>query len=308
MLQEWFIIANPNSGSGATEEEWGYINNILSQKGISFRSEFTQRPFQAAEITQKALAKGYRHIIIAGGDGTYNEVINGIFQQKEVSTKAVTLAILPMGTGNDWVRTMKIPNDWEEAISLIENGKPSLQDVGCVNYFENEVPRERYFINVTGLGFDAFIAKNYLSTKKLGAISYFTALLKGLVKYQNIEVAFQVEGKERKEKIFTLAVALGQFFGAGMKIAPQAQTNDGLFDITLIKDIGKMGVVGQLANIYNGTFVKHPKVETFQCQQIRITSNEPAHLQMDGELIGHTPADFRIIPQSVHVLVPSSSK
>ncbi len=302
---QWFIIANPNSGSGTTEEEWGYINNILSKKGISFRSEFTQHPLHATEIVQTAIQEGYRKILVAGGDGTYNEVINGIFDQKAVDTQTITLAMLPLGTGNDWVRMMKIPLDWEEAINLLETGKTILQDVGLVKYTEGDQQKERYFVNVTGLGFDAYIAANYLQGKKnLGQYSYFTSILRGLIKYKNQSVEFTVNGQKREEKIFTLAVGIGQFFGAGMKITPNAKSDDGLFDITLIKDVSKLTVIGQLSNLYSGAFIKHPKVETLQCTEISISSKEKVYLQMDGELIGHTPANFAIIKHALRVLVP----
>ncbi len=305
---KWFIIANPNSGGNATEEEWGYIHNYLTQRQCEFRVKFTTYAGHASELITKAIEDGYRKVIVAGGDGTYNEVLNGLFNQKMVETQEVLLTLLPLGTGNDWARMMKIPLDWQQAIDLLTSGKEYLQDVGRASFFHGKEYIQRFFLNVAGMGFDAFVAQKYLSQKGLGKYSYFTGLLRGLLNYELPKVRIEVEDRIISTRIFTVAVAICKYYGAGMKIAPSAIANDGLFDVSILGNLTKMEAILELRNLYNGTFVKHPKVETLRCSSIRISSEEDVFLQMDGELIGQTPVQFDIIPASLRVIVPKGYK
>lgn len=303
------MVINPAAGSGRAAREWSQtVEAKLQQAGVEFKAVFSQEIGHGIALTAEAIRDGYRRIIAVGGDGTFNEVINGILLQKFVPTTDITLAMLPLGTGNDWIKTMKIPTNIDDAIRIIQEGKAYLHDAGIATYYEGEIKKERYFLNVAGTGFDAYVAKRMgESPKRFGKLTYFIELAKGLVKYRTIPVQIKSKVQETieevKAKIFTVAIGNCKYFGSGMKIAPNAVPNDGLFDITLIKDISKMGVISELANLYTGKFLKHPKVETFRTTSLTIDSPDDIYLQLDGELLGHGPIEVEMVPRSLKVLV-----
>ncbi len=300
----WFVIVNPASNSGRGQKYWDKnIAQKLVLSGLQFETVFTEHEGHGIELTTQAIAKGYRNIIAVGGDGTYNEVVNGILNQKEVLPTNITLSMIALGTGNDWVKTMHIPTNIDDAINVIKNGKTYIQDIGLATYYQGTQKKQRYFLNVAGTGFDAYVAQRLEGGKRFGKLTYFIELFLGLINFKTIPIRVKTKAKEAKAKVFTVAVGICQYFGSGMKIAPNAVPNDGLFDITLIKDISKVGVIKQLKNLYDGSFVKHPQVETFRTTNISIQSSQDIYLQLDGELLGHGPIEFEIVPQSLKVLV-----
>jgi len=306
MKKKWFVVVNPHSGGNKTEKKWGLICNLLAKHKIDFHSSLTQYTHHATEITIKAIQEGYRKIIVAGGDGTYNEVINGLFLQKAVATKDVLLAMLPLGTGNDWIKTAKIPTDLEKAIRVITEGKEFLQDIGSVTYVEHNEQKQRYFLNIAGLGFDSFVANRMSKkSKTFGQYSYLTSMLMSLVRWENRNVKVELDDKRIKAKIFIIAVGICKYFASGMKVTPNAIPNDGYFDVTLIKALPKMGLIKNLKNIYDGSFVdKVEEAEEFRAKVVKVTSKSPLYIQVDGELLGHTPVTFEILPQCLKVMVP----
>lgn len=309
MQANWFIIVNPNSGGGKGKKMWHKIfAKKLEQAGVQYQIAFTEYPTHAIVLTMHAIHKGYRNIIAMGGDGTIHEVMNGILRQKEVPSTDITLSIIPVGTGNDWIKTMKIPTNANQVVDIIQNGHHFTQDVGLATYYEGTEQKERYFLNVAGTGFDAYVAQQMGNKKKAwGQLTYLIELAKGLLRYKTIPMSIKSrlhnKFQDFKENIYTVNVGIGKYFGSGMKITPNAVPNDGLFDVTMIKDISKMGIVGQLKNLYDGTFIKHPKVETFRTEDIKVQSNKDIYLQLDGELLGHGPIQFKLIPHALKVKV-----
>ena len=153
------MVVNPNAGNRRIKRDWNKIRKLLQQSGLEYDFALTERAFHAVEITKKAIAKGFRKFIAVGGDGTFNEVVNGFFLQREVDVEEFTVAVIPVGTGNDWGRMFNIPNDYRKAIDVIVRGKTFVQDVGRISYFLNETPKSRYFVNIAGMGFDALVAQ-----------------------------------------------------------------------------------------------------------------------------------------------------
>lgn len=310
MQAKWYIMINPEAGGGRAKKEWvSSVEQKLQKAGIDFEAVFSSHIGHGIILTIQAIQNGYRHIIAVGGDGTFNEVINGILLQKTVPTTDITLAMLPLGTGNDWIKTMKIPTNIDDAIGIVKKGNIYLHDAGFATYYEGKAKKERYFLNVAGTGFDAYVAQRMgNASKRFGKLTYFIELAKGLFKYSTIPVLIKTKVAEKSRevsaKIFTVAIGNCKYFGSGMKIAPDAVPNDGLFDITLIKDISKMGVIGELKNLYAGTFVSHPQVEQFRTTSLSIDAPDHAiYLQLDGELLGHGPIELEMVPQALKVLV-----
>lgn len=303
---EWFVIVNPNAGKRKGEKDWLEIAALLTEAGIKFTNVFTEHRGHAVILTRKYIENGYRNIIVVGGDGTLNEVVNGIFTQAHIPTENVRLAMIPVGTGNDWCRMFNIPGDYKQAIQLITNNKIFIQDTGTIKYISSKgVEKIRYFINMAGMGFDAMVAKKTNKQKELGKsnpMSYVVNILSSLFLYTSTKVTIMLDKEKIASDIFSMSVGICQYNGGGMKQAPGALPDDGLFDMTLIKPIGKFKIIRNIIKLFDGSFTKLPEVSTFRSSKIIIHSEPPMFMEADGESLGHTPFVFNILPQSLYVV------
>lgn len=306
IMKEWLAVVNPNAGIGKVRRDWDHISQLLEKEEIDFHAVFTNGPLHAVDIIEKHVAQGFRKIISVGGDGTMNEVVNGIFAQQSVPTTEITLGVISVGTGNDWVRTYDIPLDYEAAIKILKKEKTLIQDAGTVKYYNSNRERMRYFINMAGLGFDGLVAQKTNADKIRGRgnpMLYLKNLISSLFLYKSCGTKIIVDGKVIRDKVFSVGVGIGQYNGGGMRQAPDAKTDDGLFDLTVIKDLTKLSVVANVRRLYNGTIKKYKRVESFLAKHIVIESDTPILLEADGESLGHSPFEFNIVPQSVRVIV-----
>jgi len=303
---EWFVIVNPNAGKRKGEKDWLEIAAQLTAANIRFVNVFTEHRGHAVVLSRKYIENGYRNIIVVGGDGTLNEVVNGIFTQAHVPTDKITLAMIPVGTGNDWCRMFNIPGDYKQAINLITKRKIFIQDTGTIKYIASEdIEKTRYFINMAGMGFDALVAKKTNRQKDLGKsnpMSYVVNILSSLFLYTNTKVTILLDGEKIASDIFSMSVGICQYNGGGMKQAPGALPDDGLFDLTLIKPIGKFKIIRNIIKLFDGSFTNLPEVSTFRSSKIIIHSDPPMFMEADGESLGHTPFVFNILPQSLNVV------
>lgn len=307
MSDKLLFIVNPNAGKRKGEKDWKTIESLLIQNEIPFEVVFTRYKFQAVELTQKYIEKGFRTIIAVGGDGNLNEVINGIFTQNKIPTTEFAVGMIPIGTGNDWGRTYNIPTDYFQILRVIKTKKKVLQDIGKVWYHQDGSKASRYFINMAGMGFDAQVANLTNKQKELGkgnAFSYLLNIFTVLWKHQAKNARFSFNETSFNELVFSMTVAICNYSGGGMMQAPKARPDDGLFDLTIIKDVGKMFVIKNISKLYDGSFIELPQVETFTSNYIEIESQFPITLEVDGESLGHTPFQFKIIPKSINVIIP----
>ncbi len=303
---EWMVVVNPNAGVGKGQKDWKEISRILDKIGLKYRPIFTKRRLHAMQLVEQYIAKGFRKIIVVGGDGTMNEAVNGIFNQKLVPTTKITLAMIPVGTGNDWVRTFNIPLDYYKVVKIIKAGNTMLQDAGTVKYLHGKEDKTRYFINMAGLGFDGLVAQKTNDDKdhgKTNPFAYIKNLISSLFSYQSSQIQVIVDDHEVNEKVFSLSIGIGQYNGGGMQQAPNALPDDGLFDVTLIKDMSKWSVITSLRKLYNGTIGQHKRVLTMVGKMIRIHSEPPVLLETDGESLGSSPFEFQIVPKSIRVII-----
>jgi len=305
-VKDYLIVVNPNAGGGQGQRDWPKIESLIKDKKLNYLAIFTQYRHHAIKLTEEHIRQGYRKIIVVGGDGTINEVVNGIFAQKE-AIEAISFGVIMMGTGNDWGRMFDIPNDYEAALNLIINGKEFQQDVGRVSYFLGQKKRFRYFINTAGIGFDAMVVKNANISKdkgKSGKFSYLLTLFKTLMRYKTLDVKVVVEGRELTgSKLFTMSVGIGKFSGGGMQQVPNAVIDDGLFDIMLVNKIRKSKIVYKIKNLYDGNIHKIKEVNMFQGQNLKVDSKDKVMLEVDGESLGHVPFEFEVIDQKLKVIV-----
>jgi diacylglycerol kinase (ATP) len=303
----WLVIVNPNAGRQKGKHDWLTIASILAKNNIDYVSVFTKHRDHASKLAKKYIEDGYHQIIVVGGDGTYNEVVNGIFSQNHIPTTAVTLAMIPVGTGNDWCRTFNVSTRYEEAIATISRQKEFLQDAGKLKYVDsNGRTRERYFINMAGMGFDALVAKKTNIQKEAGkgnALSYFINIFSSLFLNKTSRVSITLDDRELNPSVFSMSVGICQYNGGGMRQAPLASPDDGLFDITYIQPISKLKIIRSILKLLDGSYIELPEVSTFKSAYIRIESDSKVFIETDGESLGHTPFEFEIVPRSIRVII-----
>lgn len=307
MTDRWFVIVNPISGGGKGLADFPQISHLLRENGIQHDPVFTEHRYHATELTVEAVNRGYRKLIVVGGDGTLNEVVNGLFIQKQCASKDMLLAVIAVGTGNDWVRTFGIPRNYTAVVRAIKEGHSYLQDVGKVTYTESKVKQTRYMANVAGLGFDAYVIKifNHLKLKGYkGQWLYLYSLLKGYFTAKPSGVNIEVDGEVIfKGLLFSLAVGICRYNGGGIQQLPRAIANDGLLDLTLIRPVHWWHVIFRARRLFNGNIYSIGHVQHAQGKEVKITSAPEILLETDGELQGMTPVTITIEPQAVQIVV-----
>jgi YegS/Rv2252/BmrU family lipid kinase len=301
MSKSWFIIVNPSSGNRNISEQWEEIQQLLKTKKIDFSFAFTQFSKHEIELVDKAIQNGFRNIISIGGDGTLHHVVNGIMQQRYVKTSDITIAVIPQGTGNDWIKTYNIPNDIEKAIEIISKKKTILQDIGVLETENNTVS---YFNNVAGLGYDGYIVHKLKTLKRFGSISYLLSGLDGLLFYKKSVFKIIFDDKTIETKCLMTIFGLCKFSGGGMQFTKDVNSSDGLFDITIAKNLNLFDLVFNLPKLYSGKIVHHKKVESYKTKEITvIPKTTKPFIQADGELIGTGKVSVKIIEKAIKFVI-----
>lgn len=306
----WYVIVNPQAGSKKTQADWPEIRKLLEDENLDIECVFTERQYHATELAKNAIQdNGFVKIIVVGGDGTLNEVLNGVFLQKRFKTTDISIGVISVGTGNDWGRMYGMPQDYKGQIKIIKDNNTFLQDVGKVSYFHNNTEEIHYFMNIAGMGFDALVAKKTNIAKQKGAggtFTYLFNLLSGLLQYSHNYIEIDKEGERIfSGKVFSMSIGICSYNGGGMMQLPFAISDDGLFDVTIIKKTSRMKVVRNIKNLYDGSFVKMKEVETYTGKQFTITAvpQKSVFLETDGESLGHSPLFFTLLPLAVKVLI-----
>jgi YegS/Rv2252/BmrU family lipid kinase len=303
--KEWLVLVNPNAGKGRGQKDWEKISALLKKEDILFTVKFTERKGHAIDLTLKAISEGYRKIITVGGDGTLNEVVNGTFTNSSCSPTDIILALIPVGTGNDWGRMFGIPLDYEKAVKIIREQKILLHDVGRISFYNDDEKKERYFINIAGLGFESVVVRKTNLQKDKGhggKLIYFYNLLTSLLSYKNTRAEIIIDGEVIHADVFSLNVGNGRYCGGGMRQTPRALPDDGLLDVTIINGMGKFEIIRNLKILYDGTILQHPKIDGYKCKNIKVTSKVAMYAEADGESLGQTPAEFNIIPDGIKIV------
>lgn len=303
----WMVIVNPKAGSGRGLKDWPIISNKMYNSNLKFTCLFTEHKYHAIELTVKAIQDGFRNIVAIGGDGTVHEVVNGIFIQKCVPTSGITLAVIPAGTGNDWVRMFGISKTYSEAVNSLVEKRTVMQDVAKVHFYETRVGHTRYMANVAGLGYDAVVNLKYNNLKddgKYGKMLYLRSAFHTFLGYTHKYFNIKVDGKPFYEgKVFSGVVGIGKYNGGGMMQAPEASVDDGLMDLTIISDISKIRILNQFNQLYTGNIYKLPEVLHTQAKRIEIDTIPETRIEIDGEAVGTSPFTFELVPQCIKVVV-----
>ena len=306
----WFVVVNPISGSGKGLDDFPLISKLLRDNGIRSESVFTEHKCHAAELTVSAINSGYRHIIVIGGDGTLHEVINGLFIQQSVEPSEVTIAVIAVGTGNDWIRMFGIPTRYSEAIRAIKEGYTFLQDVAAVEYEESRYRQVRYAANVAGVGFDAAVIKRLQQMRNKGCkgkSSYLRALVRTFFGYKPTGTKIWVDGRLMYNNLLlSMAIGVGKYNGGGIQQLPAAVADDGLLDLTIIRPLHWWNIIFRLKRLFNGNIYTIGHVLHAQGRHIRIESSPELPLEVDGELYGHSPIEIHNVHREVRVIVNRS--
>mgnify|MGYP005991645625 FL=1 len=301
MSNSWFIIANPTSGNRNFSKQWEEIQQLLNNKNLDYSFAFTQFSKHEIELVDKAIQDGFRNIISVGGDGTLHNVVNGIMLQRYVKTSDITIAVIPQGTGNDWIKTYNIPNNVEKAIEIINNKKTVLQDIGVL---ETEDKTISYFNNVAGLGYDGYIVNKLKTLKRFGSIAYLLSGLAGLLFYKKSNFKIIFDDKIIETNCLMTIFGICKFSGGGMQFTKDVNTTDGLFDITIAKNITILDLVFNLPKLYSGKIVNHKKIETFKTKDITvIPQTAKPFIQADGELINTGKVRVKIIEKGIQFII-----
>ncbi len=298
------MIVNPAAGAWKTAKKWPEIMGLLESLGLDFEHDVTEAPGHGIELTRSAVKTGYELIVAVGGDGTINEVVNGLHDVGALSD--VTLGIINTGTGADYIRTLGIPRRYKEACQSLASPKGKVVvDLGVVECMSKGRKEKRLFVNFAGLGFDAEVVRATTEKfKTLGALpSYLMGLLSTLFSYQNRDVSIVVDGEFGERRICTVLMNHGRYGGGGMLPAPDADPGDGLFDVVIIDDITKPDLLVSIPRIYMGTHITHPKVTIMRAREVEIKPAVNMAVQADGELFGEAPASFSVLPAALTVLI-----
>ena len=310
------VIINPESAGGATRDAWPGIASVLATHFGAFSRKFTSHSGEGIEIAAKAARKGTKLIIACGGDGTISEVANGIL----ASGTDAELGILPSGTGGDFRKTLRISARPEDAASILRNGRTRQIDVGRVTFVRDDGEHDsRYFLGVASFGMSADViarvkvgGPEWLPAKTPrwlnGRISFGLAMVQSAVKTPASRVIVQLDDEPARQLTITnLCIANARYFGGGMKIAPNAKLADGNFDAISIGDLGAPRILANAPRLYLGAHLGMSEVGHTLAKKLTarpLYKDQHIEFEVDGELPGHLPATFQILPKALRIRCP----
>jgi YegS/Rv2252/BmrU family lipid kinase len=303
---KFFFLINPNAGNEGGEREWPIISELLDKNGLQYDFAFTEAVGHAEEIITEKIIEGYRKIVVVGGDGTLNETINGVFKQTIVPSTEIYIGLMQMGTGNDWARYYGFDFDYEKAIQRLKNGNSIRQDVGKIDYLAAEHKKSAYFINIAGLCFDSVVVKATNLMKERGRrtkSAYIVSLLRSLIKYKPWTLKISINNEILEGKFLSISIGNGKFSGSGMMQTPGAVINDGFLDVTVYENMPKYKIITNIKKLYNGKILSIKGVRAFRTKSFIIESQQTIFAETDGEIIGSTPYEISLVPDSVNVFV-----
>lgn len=311
------LIVNPRSGGGKTGALFDRMVAPIRHGIGEFDVQRTERPGHAAELAREAALAGRETVIAVGGDGSIHEVMNGLMQARARGASGTRLGVIGQGTGGDFRRTLGIEHRLDRYCAAIARGEARPVDVGRIAYRAHDgSPAEGYFVNILSAGIGGLVDRLVAETPKGlgGTAAYFFASLRGLIESEigRLRCAITLDGETREEEIATRSIAVcnGQYFGSGMRVAPMAEIDDGVFDVIDLGGASRVRFAAVSSGVYTGRHVRHPDVRCFRCQRIELTllnqeADERFLLDVDGEPLGRLPLTIEIEPRALPVLMPT---
>lgn len=309
------VIANPRSQGGSLGRRWSELADQIRRE-LPFEAALTTAPGDATRLARQAVEAGAEIVVAVGGDGTINEVTNGWFEAGARVPGDAALAVLPFGTGGDFVRTVGIPKDFAKAVKILAAGHRRRIDVGRIDYVSRDgSPGVRMFANIGSFGMSGLTDRLVNQSKKrFGSLSFFAATAKAMWQYDNQRVRLSFDDTPADGvdlTINTVAIANGRYFGGGMMVAPDAALDDGEFDVVAIGDMSMTDFVLKSRRMYAGTHLSLEKISHRRARVVRATPAEPGQvveLDVDGETPGILPATFTVVPRALALIVPDPDR
>lgn len=312
------MVVNPQSQSGALGRKWPEVSRVLRRELDGFEHVMTAGPRDATRLTREALAAGADTVVAIGGDGTIHEVANGFFEDSDPARPVrpgAALAVLPYGTGGDFRKTAGMPTELAAAAAVIKAAHIRPIDVGVLEYRKEThagAIGRCVFVNIASFGISGVVDQIVNTSSKWmgGKLSFFLATARATLRYKNQKVRLVFDEKDDEALHLTInsvAVANGRYFGGGMFIAPQAELDDGLFDIVAVGDMGLGDLIANGSKVYKGTHLGHPKIVSRRARRVEAHPAEPGVdvlLDVDGEAPGALPATFTVVPHALPLIVP----
>ena len=304
---QYLIIVNPISGRDNGERAYPLIQERLRELGLSFEMVRTCAPGEAIRLAERASLEGFEVVVAVGGDGTANEVLNGLVLARQKGAGQAALGLIPVGRGNDFAFGAGIPTGLDAAILALAAGQHRWIDVGIVK--GGDYPDGRYFGNGVGIGFDAVVGFEALKLKRLhGFPSYIIAALRTIFLYFKAPVVkIEYDGQELVLPALMVSIMNGRRMGGGFFMAPEGQPDDGLFDMCIARQVSRTGILKLIPRFMKGTQAGHPAIHMKRASQVRVTAVQgtlPAH--GDGETLcfAGSSLELRLLPHMLEIIVP----
>lgn len=313
MTADAFVVTNPASAGGRTRRHWPAIERTLQAAGVRFDSHQTASRGDATTAVRNALRTGrYRTVIVVGGDGTLNEVVNGFFDEDGAAIgNETTLGLLASGTGGDFRRAARIPAEVTAAVALIASGATRSIDCGRIDFGDGT---RRFFINIADCGMGGeVVARINRSAHKGGGtratLMFLGASLSTLMRYSARITHVEVDGVAIDREVRSVVVANGIFFGGGMQVAPAASLDDGRFDVVIIAETGRTRALTGIPSLYRGRHVDRREVEVRRASVVHVRcEGAPMLFDVEGEQVGTTPATLTCLPAAIRLCAPDRGK
>ena len=320
----WFAVINVYAGSQEAVKRWSKAEARMKSVGMTYHGGRTGKAGNAMELTFDACMAGYRKFVAVGGDGTVHDVLNGIAgyvdwtseSGRPVNYSDFTIGVIPVGSGNDWIKSAGVPKDVEKAVDVLHAGHVSCQDVVRVTLLEQGTPPHdrpisvSYMMNVGGIGIDARVCESVNAKKrqgKRGKILYVTSLIKAILDRVPSDAEVICDGKTVfNGRYYSMAFGVGKYSGGGMRQTPEAVIDDGLLDVTVIPELPMYRIIPEAPRLFTDTFLKVPELTAAKAKVITVIPGSPAcaePVEVDGEVVGKAPVRFEVLDSQINVIV-----
>lgn len=305
----WTVIANPRAGGGLRPVAWQLIQQLLRQYLPDHHLLTTRADARADQLAAQAIRGGSRHILAIGGDGTHHSAINGIMQATQGRAEGIIYALLPIGTGNDWIRSHGIPRGLRAWFDQFCGGHLHRQNIGRLHYQAAGAEREAFFANVVGLAYDGFVVRvaNAQPPRRGGRLFYLWLTLRCLFDYRPQRARIDYDGQRVEDAFYTINIGIGRYSGGGMQLTPQADPAGDYLALTYARTVSRLNVVLNTYRFYNGRIGDHARITTTRARHVCIEAPaaDPLPVEADGEFLGYTPISVELLPAALTFIGPA---